>query len=187
MARIVLAAMFAIFRSNSISPRRPLIVVDHRLCRRMVARKFDQKTQLKNMDPFKIRRSSAARSSISSLFLNCTTSSTAASTPPARSVRPIGLATWMVVDHPARTVRYDTCPMSSRRADFGKWAERLRRCCNASPCPRVPYPHHPKQWKPRSRLAQSAFVVLLYVVVYLTLYSGWIYIRAAISMNKKKD
>ena len=34
---------------------------------------------------------------------------------------------------------------------------------------------------------KALFVILLYVVVYLTLYSGWIYIRAAINMNKKKD
>ena len=34
---------------------------------------------------------------------------------------------------------------------------------------------------------KALFVILLYVVVYLTLYSGWIYIRAAIGMGKKTN
>ena len=154
------------------------------------ARKFNQKTQFgRIMDPFADKALVcgafiyfAAIPELHNLF-PCEGSSCCLASVP------IGLATWMVVAIILREmfVTMLRSMIESSGGDFsakwvGKWKTTLQ-------CVDLPLgflililggADAPKALK-------IAFVVLLYTVVYLTLYSGWIYIRAAIKMNKNKS
>ena len=153
------------------------------------ARKFNQKTQFgRIMDPFADKALVcgtfiyfAAIPQLHNLFPNC------GSACPLSKI-PVGVATWIVVAIILREmfVTMLRSMVESSGGDFsakwvGKWKTALQ-CVDLplgfvililgvdrSPC-----------W------LKTAFVVLLYAVLYLTLYSGWIYIRAAIKRGSKK-
>lgn len=153
------------------------------------ARKFNQKTQFgRIMDPF------ADKALVCGTFIyfvavpelhDLFNSACATGSCPMCKL-PIGVATWMVVAIIMREmfVTMLRSMVESSGGDFsakwvGKWKTALQ-CVDlplgflilimgdAAPC-----------W------LKVAFVLLLYVVVYLTLYSGWVYIRAAMTLNKK--
>lgn len=154
------------------------------------ARKYNQKTQFgRIMDPFADKAlvcgtfiCLVAAPELHNLFPNC------ASSCPMSKI-PFGLATWMVIAIIMREmfVTMLRSMVESSGGDFsakwiGKWKTGVQ-CVDlplgflililggaAAPC-----------W------VKALFVILLYVVVYLTLYSGWIYIRAAIGMGKKTN
>ena len=101
---------------------------------------------------------------------------------------PIGLATWMVVAIILRElfVTMLRSMVESSGGDFsakwvGKWKTTLQ--CIVLP---LGFLILILDKAPCVFYLSVAFVVLLYVVVYLTLYSGWIYIKAALSINKNK-
>ncbi len=155
------------------------------------ARKFNQKTQFgRIMDPFADKTLVcgtlvyfAAIPELHDLFDRAASTCSC----PLSKI-PVGLATWMVVAIIMREmfVTMLRSMVESSGGDFsakwvGKWKTTLQ-CVDlplgfvilimgaSAPC-----------W------LKVAFVALLYAVVYLTLYSGWIYVKAAINMNKKKD
>lgn len=159
------------------------------------ARKFNQKTQFgRIMDPFADKALVcgtfiyfAAVPELHTLFQSSCESGSC----PFLSAVPIGLATWMVVAIIMREmfVTMLRSMVESSGGDFsakwvGKWKTTLQ-------CVDLPLGFLILIYNNAGETAplwlRAAFVVLLYIVVYLTLYSGWIYIRAAISMNKKKD
>lgn len=155
------------------------------------ARKFNQKTQFgRIMDPFADKALVcgtfiyfAAIPELHDLF-RCSCSSSC----PLSNI-PIGLATWMVVAIIMREmfVTMLRSMVESSGGDFsakwvGKWKTTLQ-------CVDLPLGFviliMGQSGSAVPVWLKALFVVLLYVVVYLTLYSGWIYIRAAINMNKK--
>ena len=146
------------------------------------ARKYDQKTQFgRIMDPFADKA------------LVCGTLIYLVSVPELHNVWkcegysvPFGLATWMVV---AILLRELFIPMlrsmvESSGGDFsakwvGKWKTTLQ-------CIDIPMAflilirgENSPAW------LRLGFLACLYVVVYLTLYSGWVYIRAALNMSRQ--
>ena len=103
---------------------------------------------------------------------------------------PFGLATWMVVAIIMRElfVTMLRSMIESSGGDFsakwiGKWKTGLQ-------CVDLPIGFLILVLLERGIevpcFIKLAFILLLYVVVYLTLYSGWVYIRAAINMHKNK-
>ena len=156
------------------------------------ARKYNQKTQFgRIMDPF------ADKALVCGTFIclvsvplmhdlfDCANAS--GSCP--MSKLPIGLASWMVIVIILRElfVTMLRSMVEAQGGDFsakwvGKWKTGLQ-------CVDLPLGFLILILNERSgsvpAFLRIAFVVLLYVVVYLTLYSGWIYIRAALNMNKK--
>ncbi|MGI6402282.1 MAG: CDP-alcohol phosphatidyltransferase family protein [Thermoguttaceae bacterium] len=156
------------------------------------ARKYDQKTQFgRIMDPF------ADKALVCGTFI-CMVSvpllhdlfDCASSTSSCPFMRlPIGLASWMVIAIVLRElfVTMLRAMVESSGGDFsakwvGKWKTGLQ-------CVDLPLGFLILIFDERGAVAplwlRIAFVACLYVVVYLTLYSGWIYIRAAMSMNKQ--
>ncbi len=157
------------------------------------ARKYNQKTQFgRIMDPFADKMLvcgayiyMAAVPELHNLF-----ETTASCSCPLGSI-PIGLATWMVVAIIMRElfVTMLRAMVESSGGDFsakwvGKWKTTLQ-------CIDIPIGLLILVLQDRGCVVPAfikiAFVLLLYVVVYLTLYSGWVYIRAAINMNKGKN
>jgi len=197
MARIVLAiVLFAIFPFKLYTACLVLFVIAALtdFVDGWWARKFNQKTQFgRIMDPFADKALVcgtfiyfAAVPELHDLFgASCSTCAC-----PLSKI-PFGLATWMVVAIIMREmfVTMLRSMVESSGGDFsakwvGKWKTTLQ-------CVDLPLgflililPQHNVGvpcW------LKVAFVLCLYVVVYLTLYSGWIYIKAAINMNKNKD
>lgn len=197
MARIVLAlAMFAIFPFKLYIAALVLFIVASitDFVDGWWARKFDQKTQFgRIMDPF------ADKTLVCGTFIyfvaipelhDLFNSAASTSSCPFSKI-PIGLATWMVVVIILRElfVTMLRSMLESSGADFSaKWAGKAKTMLQ---CITLPLGFLiliiQNNGNPTPVWLKALFVILLYVVVYLTLYSGWIYIRAAISMNKKKD
>lgn len=198
MARIVLAlVMFAIlpFKFYVTSLVLFVIAAATDFVDGWWARKFNQKTQFgRIMDPFADK------------LLVCGTFIYFVAIPELHDVRlfgdaancacpmakiPFGLATWMVVAIILREmfVTMLRSMVEASGGDFsakwiGKWKTTLQ--CVALPLGFL-YLILLERGGVESvpRLLSAAFVLSLYAVVYLTLYSGWIYIRAAIRMNDK--
>lgn len=153
------------------------------------ARRFNQKTQFgRIMDPFADK------------LLVCGTFIYFAAIPELHDVRlfanpdacgcplakiPLGLATWMVVAIIFREMFVTALRsmVEAKGGDFsakwvGKWKTTLQ--CIALPLGFVYLIILERGGEEAIPVALSAaFVVLLYAVVYLTLYSGWIYVKAA--------
>ncbi len=153
------------------------------------ARKYDQKTQFgRIMDPFADKAlvcgafiCLVSREELHDLFKD------AASCGCPLANIPLGLATWMVVMIILRElfVTMLRSMVESSGGDFsakwiGKWKTGIQ-------CVDIPLAflilHLGVNAAPTS--LKIAFLLCFYVVVFLTLYSGWIYIRAALNMNKK--
>lgn len=156
------------------------------------ARKYNQKTQFgRIMDPFADKAlvcgtfiCLVSRPELHDLF-DCAT--TTCGCPLAKI--PLGLATWMVVMIILRElfVTMLRAMVESSGGDFsakwvGKWKTGIQ-------CVDIPIGflilHYVKQGIGAPMFFKVAFLLCFYVVVFLTLYSGWIYIRAALNMNKK--
>ncbi len=149
------------------------------------ARKYDQKTQFgRIMDPFADKA------------LVCGTLIYLVSVPELHKVLTftncsvyLGLATWMVVAIILRElfITMLRSMVESSGGDFsakwvGKWKTTLQ-------CIDVPMAFLILIYQERGidvpMWLRVGFLACLYVVVYLTLYSGWVYIRAAINMSRK--
>lgn len=154
------------------------------------ARKFNQKTQFGRIsDPF------ADKALVCGTFIYFASIPElhdlfAGSTNAFLSKVPIGLATWMVVAIIMREmfVTMLRSMVEASGGDFsakwiGKWKTTLQ-------CIDIPIGFLILILQDAGIAVPSwikwSFVLMLYVVVYLTLYSGWIYIRAALNFNKKQ-
>ena len=197
MARIVLAiVMFAILPFKFYATSLVLFVIAALtdFVDGWWARKFNQKTQFgRIMDPFADKALVcgtfiyfAAIPELHDLF-DCAASTCSC---PLSKI-PIGVATWMVVAIVMREmfVTMLRSMIESSGGDFsakwvGKWKTTLQ--CFDLPLGFVILIMS-NNGTPVPCWLKVLFVALLYVVVYLTLYSGWIYVKAAINMNKKKD
>ena len=153
------------------------------------ARKYNQKTQFgRIMDPF------ADKALVCGTFI-CLVSIPElhdlfnSSAPPCAcplAKIPLGLATWMVIMIVLRElfVTMLRSMVESSGGDFsakwvGKWKTGLQ-------CVDIPLGFLILIYgSGASCTLRLAFLLCFYVVVFLTLYSGWIYIRAALNMNKK--
>lgn len=158
------------------------------------ARKYDQKTQFgRIMDPF------ADKALVCGTFIcmvsipqmhdlfNCATTDSAC--PFAKL--PLGLATWMVIMIILRElfVTMLRSMVESSGGDFsakwvGKWKTAIQ--CVDLPLGFLLLNGVKYEVEPPVAL-KIAFLLCFYVVVFLTLYSGWIYIRAALNMNKASN
>lgn len=149
------------------------------------ARRYDQKTQFgRIMDPFADKALVCgtyiylvAVPELHNLFADCATCCCCARIP-------FGLATWMVVAILMRElfVTMLRSMVESSGGDFsakwiGKWKTTLQ-------CVNIPMAFLLLILDPKPCWLKLGFIITLYVVVYLTLYSGWIYIRAAMKMSR---
>lgn len=153
------------------------------------ARKFNQKTQFgRIMDPFadKMLVCGTLIYLVTIPFLHDLFPCSGCACPLAHI--PIGLATWMVVAIIMRElfVTMLRSMVEASGGDFsakwiGKWKTTIQ-------CVDIPLAFVLLILEARGVASpvwlRLAFVVGLYAVTYLTLYSGWIYIRAAIQMQK---
>lgn len=156
------------------------------------ARKYNQKTQFgRIMDPFADKAlvcgtfvCLVSRPELHDLFNHATTT---CGCPLAKI--PLGLATWMVVMIILRElfVTMLRSMVESSGGDFsakwvGKWKTGIQ-------CVDIPLAflilYYVSEEVAAPMALKIAFLLCFYVVVFLTLYSGWIYIRAALNMNKK--
>ncbi|MBQ9372083.1 MAG: CDP-alcohol phosphatidyltransferase family protein [Thermoguttaceae bacterium] len=149
------------------------------------ARRYDQKTQFgRIMDPFADKALVCgtyiylvAVPELHNLFSDCASSCCCAKIP-------LGLATWMVVAILMRElfVTMLRSMVESSGGDFsakwiGKWKTTLQ-------CVNIPMAFLLLILDSKPCWLKVGFIATLYVVVYLTLYSGWIYIRAAMKMSR---
>ena len=149
------------------------------------ARRYDQKTQFgRIMDPFADKALVCgtyiylvAVPELHNLFADCASSCCCARIP-------FGLAIWMVVAILMRElfVTMLRSMVESSGGDFsakwiGKWKTTLQ-------CVNIPMAFLLLILDPKPCWLKLGFIITLYVVVYLTLYSGWIYIRAAMKMSR---
>ena len=151
------------------------------------ARKYNQKTQFgRIMDPF------ADKMLVCGTFIYLATIPSLHNLFPSESCSacrvPIGLATWMVVAIVMRElfVTMLRSMVEASGGDFsakwvGKWKTTLQ-------CVDIPLAFVililAQHGVAAPTWLRALFVVGLYAVVYLTLYSGWIYIVAAVKMKK---